>query len=355
MAHRRLKAFRKRPANRFFVSLIAFLLSSWLCYYVLSVIVGPAPANDDGMARQTDSLTATPLVVARFKPSADGLSSQSPRQTLPLLTAEPKRMSAQGSNGPTVVDRVAEQARSVTAEADGLCRAGKLVQARTLVNRFAEQHDDHPAAERVREYALKLGAETILSGTVRPDDHLCAMYTVKAGDTLSKIAKTCKVPYQFLCRINGISDPRRLRAGQQIKLVRGPVNGVVVKRRFVLYLYLQDVLFARYDVGLGKDDRTPAGTWMVEKRVRHPVYTDPDTRKVYAGKDPENPTAGYWIAMKGIAGDAVGRTGFGIHGTIEPESIGKLMSKGCIRLRKKDVAVAFDALGSRMSQITIKP
>jgi lipoprotein-anchoring transpeptidase ErfK/SrfK len=35
---------------------------------------------------------------------------------------------------------------------------------------------------------------------------------------------------------------------------------------------------------------------------------------------------------------------YGIHGTIEPDSIGKAASRGCIRMREKDVIEVYDFL-----------
>jgi len=356
MARRWLKAVWKRPANKFLVSLIAFLLTSWLCYYGLSVLIGPIPANDDLKARSSERLANSPVVVARFKPGTKQDIRTVPDIELPLLAAENRAEPEGLHTKPSAVDPVTDQAWKAIVQADALCNAGKIVQARRLVNRFVRQHANHAACDRIRDYAIDLGEKTILSSAVAtPDDHLCTTYTVKPGERLGKIARNCKVPYRFICRINKISDPRRLRAGQVIKLVRGPVNMVVIKHKFAAYLYLQDTLFAKYPVGLGRNKTTPTGTWQVAERVKDPIYTDPDTKKVYAGKDPSNPTAGYWIALKGLTGQAVGKTGFGIHGTIETDSIGKSMSKGCIRMLKRDMAEVFDTLSSGSSRVTVRP
>jgi len=51
--------------------------------------------------------------------------------------------------------------------------------------------------------------------------------------------------------------------------------------------------------------------------------------------DPENPLGEHWIDI----GDS-----FGIHGTNEPDSIGKAESKGCIRMKNEEVAELYDFL-----------
>ena len=43
-------------------------------------------------------------------------------------------------------------------------------------------------------------------------------YTVKSGDTLSGIAARCGTTYQNLAKINGIADPNKIYAGQEIRV-----------------------------------------------------------------------------------------------------------------------------------------
>ena len=46
---------------------------------------------------------------------------------------------------------------------------------------------------------------------------------------------------------------------------------------------------------------------------------------------------------------------YGIHGTIEPESIGKAVSLGCIRMHNDDVAALFRLMLPGRSTVTILP
>lgn len=43
-------------------------------------------------------------------------------------------------------------------------------------------------------------------------------YTVKKGDTLSKIAARYNTTYQAIARLNGFSDPNKIYAGQRLKI-----------------------------------------------------------------------------------------------------------------------------------------
>ena len=67
--------------------------------------------------------------------------------------------------------------------------------------------------------------------------------------------------------------------------------------------------------------------------------------------DPNNPIGERWIGLD----DGNGKpTSYGIHGTIDPSSIGKAHSRGCIRLRNEDVEEVYDFLGVG-SEVVIQP
>ena len=62
--------------------------------------------------------------------------------------------------------------------------------------------------------------------TARPTDDACAVYgrfhRIIAGETLWRIAKRCGAPLEELARCNGISDPRRIRAGETARIPSAP-------------------------------------------------------------------------------------------------------------------------------------
>jgi len=60
-----------------------------------------------------------------------------------------------------------------------------------------------------------------------------------------------------------------------------------------------------------------------------------------------------WIGLEGLEGEAKGRTGFAIHGTKNPEEIGKAVSRGCIRLYNEDVVLVYDLLMPGVSQVLV--
>ncbi|NOX57164.1 MAG: L,D-transpeptidase family protein [Planctomycetes bacterium] len=166
---------------------------------------------------------------------------------------------------------------------------------------------------------------------------------IQPGDQLRKIAKKYKVTWQYLARLNRI-DPRRIRAGQKLKVIRGPFSAFIDLSDFQLTVHLHGYYVKSYRVGIGKDGATPTGTFTVLNKVVNPQYTDPDGRVIDAD-DPANPLGERWIDL----GD-----GYGIHGTIEPDSIGRAVSRGCIRMLNDDVAEVYDFL-TVGSEVVIQP
>ena len=137
---------------------------------------------------------------------------------------------------------------------------------------------------------------------------------------------------------------------------------MVYKSRFMMDIYLGPALekggmyVTSFPVGLGKDDSTPTGAWMVEvgKKIKYPTYFSPRGEGVIDADDPKNPLGEYWIGLTGIDGHAVGKASYGIHGTIDETSIGKMESMGCIRMHNADVEWVFDLMVEGKSIVLIK-
>lgn len=157
-------------------------------------------------------------------------------------------------------------------------------------------------------------------------------YVVKPGDQLRIVGQRYKLSWEYLAKLNRI-DPRKIRMGQKLKIVPGPFGAIVCLDRYELVVHLNGSFVKSYRVGLGKDGTTPVGTFTVKNKMVDPTYYGPDG--VIANDDPKNPLGERWIDI----GDS-----YGIHGTIEPDSIGKNESRGCIRMLNSDVEEVYDFL-----------
>ena len=97
-------------------------------------------------------------------------------------------------------------------------------------------------------------------------------------------------------------------------------------------------LIAVYPATVGsKEKPAPSGTLKVVRVAKNPTYTynpDYNFRGVKAkhefkiGPGPNNPVGVVWIALN--------EKGYGIHGTPDPEKVGKTASHGCVRLTNWD-------------------
>jgi lipoprotein-anchoring transpeptidase ErfK/SrfK len=213
--------------------------------------------------------------------------------------------------------------------------------------------------EEAREMLGRCSEQMIFSKRLYKDDPTLGTYIVKPNDRLINIASAYGVTPELLARVNGIGDINRIQAGQTLKVIKGPFYAVVSKSRFTMDIYLGQphsagsTFITSYRVGLGKDDSTPLGTWRAERKLKNPVYYSPRGEGIIAADDPKNPLGEYWIGLSGIDGEAVGKSSYGIHGTIDPASIGREESMGCIRMKNEDVERVYELLVDGKSVVVV--
>ena len=172
----------------------------------------------------------------------------------------------------------------------------------------------------------------------QPRPHFMAPHTVRFGDRLETIAKQYAVSWEYLARLNQIED-QKIQAGQQLKVIQGPFSVVIDLSEYEMIVHAHGYYVTRFQVGNGRDDTTPIGTFQVTDKVFDPTYYGPDG--VIEHDDPANPLGERWIAINDEQGSL---DGYGIHGTIDPSSIGRSQSRGCIRLRDSEIVSLYDLL-----------
>jgi len=215
--------------------------------------------------------------------------------------------------------------------------------------------------ENVRMALAHLSDRLIFGRIVHPQDSFARTYKVKSDDVLGKIVKDLdmQVDWRFLLRINGMKSDRSLRAGQDLKIITGPFHAVIDKSDYRLDLYLgegDERIFVRsFKIGLGEYDSTPAGMFRVGVKAENPAWVNPrDPREKYGADDPDNPLGDHWLALIGIDDMTRDFTGYGIHGTIQPDSIGKQQSMGCVRMLPEDVKLIYEVLMTDVSLVEIR-
>ncbi|MFC1781880.1 LysM peptidoglycan-binding domain-containing protein, partial [Planctomycetota bacterium] len=157
-----------------------------------------------------------------------------------------------------------------------------VIAVRDKLNRALGAVENSEDKDTIKTRLSTLADIWLFSSDILPEDKLCETYTVKSGDTLSKIGQRYKVPYEILLEINKIKDAKSLQAGRKIKVINGPFNAKINRSTFTLDLYLQKTFVRSFPVCIGKQDTpTPTGLWRVEpkgKMIKPPWYDEHENK-----------------------------------------------------------------------------
>lgn len=230
--------------------------------------------------------------------------------------------------------------RSIMQDIQTMLDAGRLAEAQLALSNI---HEKDGLPEPMRDEVIGLLDQ--LAGTViYSRQHLLELpYRVQPGETLEQIAAHYNVPWELLARINGLSNPADLRPGQELKVVRGPFGALIRLDRFELTLILHGRYAGRFPIGVGSDAQALQGTFTVREKIVNPAYYGPDGVNVHPD-DPNNPLGDYLLDLDGVA----------IHGTNEPNNLGRHAGRGCIFLSPRDIDDVFHIL-SVGSRVIIEP
>jgi len=213
------------------------------------------------------------------------------------------------------------------AEIDALIQSGDLVTAHKALSWIYFQQPGQRA--QISQRITRTAQSVFFS----PRPHILPAHTIQPGDSLAEIAPRYRIGWQYLARLNGVT-PKKIRAGQTLKVIRGPFRVVVDLSEFSLLVRTETEYVGRFPIGIGRDHSTPLGRFRVLRKVPDPQYTDPDGR-VIPSAVPENPLGRYWIDLG---------EGYGIHGTNQPNSIGRAESRGCLRMQNADIGLLYGML-----------
>jgi lipoprotein-anchoring transpeptidase ErfK/SrfK len=208
-------------------------------------------------------------------------------------------------------------------EARGLEGKGDLSGARHAYRSLIE---DFPASGDIAQWQQRvsdLNVRILFSPDIVDASN---SYKIKSGDTLEKIAKKFNTTVELLKKSNGLPDDK-IYADQEIKVWSAPFNVLVDKSQNILILKTNEEVFKTYTVATGKDNSTPVGTFSIVEKIIDPTWFKAGA--VIPPGSPDNVLGTRWLGFD--------LAGYGIHGTTEPESLGKQVTEGCVRLSNADV------------------
>lgn len=176
---------------------------------------------------------------------------------------------------------------------------------------------------------------------------------VKKGDDFEKIARRYDVGFYELVEANPYVNPAHLKPNTilivptQYLLPHVARTGIIINLAAMRLFYFPEGknYFYTYPVGIGKQNwSTPLGELHIIQKTKDPVWIvpnsvfkyrrahgDPVPKIVQAG--PDNPLGKYAMRLSIPT--------YLIHGTNEPDSVGRRSSAGCIHLYPEDIKQLF--------------
>jgi L,D-transpeptidase ErfK/SrfK len=169
------------------------------------------------------------------------------------------------------------------------------------------------------------------------------VHTVLPGETLLDIARKYGLGFSELKAFHPDQDPWLLEEGSRIQI---PALWIVppTKHRAIVVNVPEMRLYrfhakrgtvSTFPVTVGEEEtQTPLGTYRVVEKEEDPEWNiPPKLRHKYKTKimpaGPDNPIGRFWLGLSA--------RGYGIHGTDNPWSVGRILSNGCIRLYPEDI------------------
>ena len=223
--------------------------------------------------------------------------------------------------------------------ADSYEKKGDLVKARDIYETILNKYQNIENILEVQERLGEVNTKILFSSVVTDED---ALYEVEPGDTLFKIAKRFGTTIDLIRASNSIEGDM-IRARSKLKVSKTKYEVVVDKSQNLLTLLTdKGSVFKVYKVSTGEDNSTPVGTFKIVNKVKDPVWYTQGA--IVPAESPDNILGSRWLGLS--------VPGYGIHGTVDPDSVGTQATKGCIRMLPSDVE-EFYAIVPLGTQVTI--
>ncbi len=109
----------------------------------------------------------------------------------------------------------------------------------------------------------------------------------------------------------------------------------LTKRRVFVFEDAKEI--HSYPVAIGKPGwETPTGTFKVRRLLKNPIWRSFYDDQVIPAGSPDNPLGKFWIEFWTDGKDVIG-----FHATPYPDTVGKAISHGCVRMYEKDIEEMF--------------
>lgn len=209
------------------------------------------------------------------------------------------------------------------AQAKELEKNNNLLETKNI---YAKLICDFPNSGEVMKWQKKvesLNMQLLFSPLAMPKSIL---YEIKPGDTLFKIAKEFKTTTDLIMKSNNLSSDK-IMPGRKIKVWTAPFTIFVDKSENIMILKSDEEIVKTYIVATGANNSTPVGTFKIANKLASPTWFKAGT--VVPAGSPDNILGTRWMGFD--------LKGYGIHGTTDPQNLGKQVTQGCIRMSNSEV------------------
>jgi len=216
------------------------------------------------------------------------------------------------------------QVQELYQHAVKLKKSREMLKSKAVYQEIVKSHPDAENIESIQSELETLNMNIIFSGVEVPEK--TAVHEVVAGDTLGKIARKFGTTVDFIKKSNNLKSDV-IRIGQKLRIWTGKFNILVDKSQNILILKDGNEVVKVYIVSTGTNNSTPIGKYTVTTKLIDPVWFNRGV--VVPPESPQNVLGTRWLGFD--------LPGYGIHGTVVPDSIGQQVTAGCVRMRNPEV------------------
>lgn len=276
--------------------------------------------NRNQMIAAAVIVIATGVFFLNFKGGKDDGSNAPMAESVSLAAANP-------SGAAEMINPVKEH-----QQAEELKQSGKYDEAKKIYQTIINDQPGYENIEKVQKELEALNMKMVLTGVPSP---YAVEHVVAVGDTLGGLAKKYNTTIELIKSRNGLKKDI-IRVGQKLSVWNAPLNIFVDKSQNILMLKTGNEVLKVYRVSTGSNNSTPIGDFTVTTKLVDPVWFNKGI--VVPPDSPQNVLGTRWLGFN--------LSGYGIHGTVEPEMIGQQVTAGCVRMRNPEVEELYDIVPS---------
>ncbi|MCB9771475.1 MAG: L,D-transpeptidase family protein [Candidatus Omnitrophica bacterium] len=222
-----------------------------------------------------------------------------------------------------------KEAKELYAQAVKLRQMNDPIRAKAVYQELIKNYSNVDNIAMIQKESEELNLQILFSNQQVPDKTV--IHEVVPGDSLAKIAKKYNTTAEFIRRSNNISGDI-VRLGEKLRIWTGKFNIFVDKSQNILILKDGNEVVKVYNVSTGTNNSTPIGTFKITTKLVDPVWFNKGM--VVPPESPQNVLGSRWMGFD--------IPGYGIHGTVEPNNIGKQVTAGCVRMINEQVEELYD-------------